>query len=575
MEGMQFYPIEDIRIGKAISGGGYGEVYPATIKSLGKRVAVKVFGYKFDAFRELSFLQRLRGHPCIVEPIGFSCDEDNFYIIMELGDFAVSVATDSEKHYAILPLQVRRRLLACVALGLKVMHDRNIIHGDIKPANLICYKVEDGNTCVKICDFGISINYNPFSPFDPERVSACTSGYKAPEIMLKLPFDFKADIWSLGCIMFEFLNGEQYIPTYDKEGKFPCDVLSVGGRYKINRGKMDCYKRPDFFGLHALLSRIGPTERDNFCRKYSVKLKRKFDDCTIPQWSSKYPMNAEDSNADEKNLLWKMLTIDPGKRIDIDQVLMHRYFTPIRSMIYSVLTCSPEKLLPPKYDYEIENNISEEFLRFLYDKVWLNHGDYFNMARVILYTCSVMIIYFKHHNSSLNNHERLIGMISSFCLGVMNFFCVLDSYCSVEKIIIELSDGEIEEPIEDVCEEVYNCMVEIIKLLPGNIYICSVFDALSEYSGILGREDVSDLLFMASKDIRTSEESYQRIIASFKGQIDKREKGQIIDQLRRELSVDRGGDNALHIEEVRPYIDNTKMLTDRLSVISSCNIRRI
>ena len=84
-----------------------------------------------------------------------------------------------------------------VALGLKHMHDRKLLHRDIKPDNIF----RTSRDFLRIGDFGIS------------KVLACTKAmvyskagtpfYMAPELFKGIPYSFKADIWSLGILLFE------------------------------------------------------------------------------------------------------------------------------------------------------------------------------------------------------------------------------------------------------------------------------------------------------------------------------------------------------------------------------------
>ena len=99
-------------------------------------------------------------------------------------------------------------------IGLKVLHDNNVIHRDLKPENILLSKNEaNGETTAKISDFGFA---DLFSEAKLQKYCG-TEGYAAPEIMLHIPYDQSVDIWSLGVIVYVLLSGK--LP-FDAEDSF-------------------------------------------------------------------------------------------------------------------------------------------------------------------------------------------------------------------------------------------------------------------------------------------------------------------------------------------------------------------
>jgi NIMA (never in mitosis gene a)-related kinase len=80
--------------------------------------------------------------------------------------------------------------------GLKALHDLKIMHRDIKCANILVTK-EGG---AKLADFNVSKVINPNGFLSTQTG---TPYYASPEVWSDQPYDFKSDIWSLGCVLYE------------------------------------------------------------------------------------------------------------------------------------------------------------------------------------------------------------------------------------------------------------------------------------------------------------------------------------------------------------------------------------
>lgn len=112
--------------------------------------------------------------------------------------------------------------------ALKAMHSANVLHRDLKPSNLLL----NANCDLKVCDFGLArsaASTEDNSGFMTEYVA--TRWYRAPEIMLTFKEYTKAiDVWSVGCILAEMLNGKPLFPGKDcKYGasgfRMPCLMI--------------------------------------------------------------------------------------------------------------------------------------------------------------------------------------------------------------------------------------------------------------------------------------------------------------------------------------------------------------
>jgi serine/threonine protein kinase len=189
--------------------GGMGVVYKARQKSLGRVVALKLlaperaddpqFSKRFS--QEAQALAAL-SHPNIVTVHDFGQAGGFYYLLMEFVDGVnLRQAMNSgrftpEQALAIVPP---------VCEALQYAHEHHIVHRDIKPENLLLDK--EGK--LKIADFGIAKMLGADSVADiAESQPAGTPQYMAPEQKLHLQTDHRADIYSLGVVLYEMLTGE-------------------------------------------------------------------------------------------------------------------------------------------------------------------------------------------------------------------------------------------------------------------------------------------------------------------------------------------------------------------------------
>ncbi|MHC5539141.1 protein kinase domain-containing protein [Singulisphaera rosea] len=188
--------------------GGMGVVYKARQKSLDRLVALKIlaperekdpqFAERFA--REAQALARL-SHPHIVTVYDFGRANGLFYLLMEYVDgvnlrqLLRSRRLESKEALAIVPP---------ICEALQYAHDHAVVHRDIKPENLLIDKAGR----VKIADFGIAKLLGGDRTHDEEQ-GVGTPRYMAPEQhATPRAADHRADIYSLGVVLFEMLTGE-------------------------------------------------------------------------------------------------------------------------------------------------------------------------------------------------------------------------------------------------------------------------------------------------------------------------------------------------------------------------------
>eukprot|EP00746_Dinoflagellata_sp_MGD_P142034 gnl/MRDRNA2_/MRDRNA2_75044_c0_seq2.p1 gnl/MRDRNA2_/MRDRNA2_75044_c0~~gnl/MRDRNA2_/MRDRNA2_75044_c0_seq2.p1 ORF type:complete len:534 (+),score=68.96 gnl/MRDRNA2_/MRDRNA2_75044_c0_seq2:75-1676(+) len=162
---------------------------------------------KADVIRESRLLSTLR-HPYIVRYRDSFSNDKTLCLLMEYcdaGDLAMRII-DQKRHRELFREDQVLRWLTQAVLGLKYVHERKVIHRDIKPNNLFLVKGQcarrSGNTLnLKIGDFGIAKSLESTHAFAQTCIG--TPYYLAPEICEDKPYSWGSDIWAMGCVLFE------------------------------------------------------------------------------------------------------------------------------------------------------------------------------------------------------------------------------------------------------------------------------------------------------------------------------------------------------------------------------------
>jgi tRNA A-37 threonylcarbamoyl transferase component Bud32 len=200
------------RIDLLMSDGAMGSVYRAEAAD-GQKVALKVLDSELardERFRQ-RFLRESRvagslDHPHIV-PTLVSGEEGGFlYLVMTYVD-----GSDLRKMLRaerVLEADRALDLLAQVADALDAAHAAGLVHRDVKPGNVLITSSSVGETAY-ICDFGLARHVSSVSSLTGERGFVGTIDYVSPEQIEGGSIDGRADIYSLGCMLFECLAGER------------------------------------------------------------------------------------------------------------------------------------------------------------------------------------------------------------------------------------------------------------------------------------------------------------------------------------------------------------------------------
>src|SRR5688572_19176142 len=194
--------------------GGMGAVYKGLQMPLKRPVAIKIlqkkqqggeeddFGFE-ERFKREAYAMAALTHPNIVQVYDCGDAGENFlFISMELVDGGD--LSDAIKKGEVTP-EIALKLIPQICDGLKAAHDRGLVHRDIKPANIFL----TANGRAKVADFGLAKKFDSQSTFATKTgMSMGTPDYAAPEQYDAVAdLDHRADIYSLGVMMYQMLTG--------------------------------------------------------------------------------------------------------------------------------------------------------------------------------------------------------------------------------------------------------------------------------------------------------------------------------------------------------------------------------
>lgn len=206
--GNQPAEIGDYSVIEQIGSGSFSVVWHAKHRFKGYDVAIKEIAtgrlnkkLQESLLSEIEILRKI-DHPNITRLHETVETPGRIYLVLEYctgGDLSTYIHRHGRVSEA-----TARHFMRQLAAGLRVLRENNLIHRDLKPQNLLL-SMSDSNAVLKIADFGFA------RPLQPQGLAETLCGsplYMAPEIMQFQKYDAKADLWSVGTILFQLVTGK-------------------------------------------------------------------------------------------------------------------------------------------------------------------------------------------------------------------------------------------------------------------------------------------------------------------------------------------------------------------------------
>ncbi|KAH7173819.1 kinase-like domain-containing protein [Fusarium flagelliforme] len=298
----QIVAIKMMRNNDALRKGGYTEI--AILEKLneadpeGRKHIIK-FEHSFD----------YKGHLCMVfENLSMNLRE----VLKKFGN-NVGINLGATRAYAYQ-----------IFVALAHMRKCSIIHADLKPDNIL---VNETRNVLKICDLGTAIDKTDAASAHMDVTPYLVSRfYRAPEIILGIPYDYSVDMWSIGCTLYEMYTGK-ILFAGDSNNQMLKAIMEIRGRFTPKLFKRGQLAPMHFDDRGQFIS----VERDKVLDKTTVKtmaVVKPTRDLRTRLMAASTGMN--DAETKDLNhfidLLEHCLTLNPDKRIKPADALRHPFF---------------------------------------------------------------------------------------------------------------------------------------------------------------------------------------------------------------------------------------------------------
>ena len=293
-----------------ISEGAYGVVWKAKDLATSEIVALKQIkfdadmtkeGFPVSALREISVLLAL-SHDCVVTVremvVGSALDK--VFMVMELMEMDLKDAIEKMGYDPFSQGELKGMIFQ-VLLGTQHIHSKWLLHRDMKTSNILVHK----SGRIALADFGLARKYQ--HPLKPLTQMVITLWYRPPELLFgETVYGPAVDIWSVGCILGELITKDAIMQGQGELDQIDKIFKLVGTPNKSNWADFDELPNAGILRWKSL------SDESELARRFPVNS----------------PVGGQTFlDANGFDLLAKLLTLDPKKRMSANDAVQHKYFT--------------------------------------------------------------------------------------------------------------------------------------------------------------------------------------------------------------------------------------------------------
>ena len=207
------------RIVRLLGSGGMGEVYLAQHPRLPRQDALKILhidvsadqDYRQRFIREADLAAKL-WHPNIVRVNDRGEFNGQLWIAMDYVDGTDAASLLRDRYPVGMPADEVATIIAAIASALNYAHAHDLLHRDVKPANILLANPEDGERRILLSDFGIARTIGDISGLTATNMTIGTVAYAAPEQLMGEDIDGRADQYALAATAYHLLTGSTLFP---------------------------------------------------------------------------------------------------------------------------------------------------------------------------------------------------------------------------------------------------------------------------------------------------------------------------------------------------------------------------